>query len=337
MSKIKKTTSGKYHTTLFIGYDACGKRKYKSITAPTIREVKQLMAQAITEGVNDTLSYDSLTLAEAYKRYLDSKSNTLSPSTLRGYKASERNDFLNLKSYKLSQLTREIIQTAVNEISAVNSPKTVRNKYNLLASVLKAYRPDLRLNIRLPQKKKSPVHIHTEETIHLLLTHADDRLRVPILLAAFGGLRRSEICALTPDDFTDKGVNINKAKVRGEDGYVIKQPKSAAGYRFVPLSKKIIKECRAWGHFGLNPDVINNGYQTLHNNLNIPATFHKLRHYYGTQLLKQGVDLMTACAYGGWDDPQILLKIYAHAVRDSSTDKKVVSIYSAYSKKVSTQ
>lgn len=258
------------------------------------------------------------------------KVNTLSPSTLRGYKRSQENDFKELMSYSLSQLNNEIIQTAVNEISAVNSPKTVRNKYYLLVSVLKAYCPELKLNIRLPQKKKAPVYVHTEETIHALLSHADDRLRVPILLAAFGGLRRSEICALEPGDFTAKGVNINKAKVLGEYGYVIKQPKTDAGYRFVPLSKEIIKECKAWEHFGMNPDVINNAYQTLHESLSIPATFHKLRHYYGTQLLKQGVDLMTACAYGGWDDPQVLLKIYAHETRTEKTDQKVISIYSAY-------
>ena len=329
MAKIKKTKSGKYHTMVFIGYDVQGKRKYKSITAPTIKEVKQLMAQALVDGVTES-SYDTLTLSQAYERYIDSKSNILSPSTLRGYKASQRNDFQHLMPYQLCQLTNDIIQTAINEISAINSPKTVRNKYNLLSSVLKSYRPDLRLHIRLPKNKKPTVHVHTEQTIHLLLSKANDRLRVPILLAAFGGLRRSEICALTPDDFTDKGVNINKAKVYGEDGYVIKQPKSDAGYRFVPLSKEIIKEAREWQHFGLNPDVINNGYQTLHESLNIPATFHKLRHYYGTMLLKQGIDLKTACKYGGWDDPNVLLKIYAHATQDEASDNKVISIYTAF-------
>lgn len=329
MATIKKTKSGKYHTTVFIGYDLQGKRKYKSITAPTQKEVRQKIAKALSEGVAES-SYDTLTLSQAYERYIDSKSNVLSPSTLRGYKASQRNDFKHLMPYQLCQLTNEIIQTAVNEISSINSPKTVRNKYNLLSTVIKSYRPDLRLHIRLPQKQTPTVHVHTEKTIHLLLSKANDRLRVPILLAAFGGLRRSEICALTPSDFTDKGVNINKAKVRGEDGYIIKPPKSSAGYRFVPLSKEIIKEARAWQHFGLNPDVINNGFQTLHNSLDIPATFHKLRHYYGTMLLKQGIDLKTACKYGGWDDPNVLLKIYAHATQDEASDKKVISIYTAF-------
>lgn len=328
MSKIKKTASGNYHTTVFIGYDAAGKRKYKSITAPTVREVKKLAAKAITDGVN--VPYEALTLAQAYDRYIDSKSNTLSPSTLREYKRAKEKDFPDLLPYQLSQLSNEIVQTAVNEIAAVNSPKTVRNKYYLLCTILKAYRPDLKLNVRLPQKKKSKVFTHTEESITILLEHANDYLRVPILLAAFGGLRRSEICALTPDDFSADGVNINKAKVRGEGGYVIKQPKTDAGYRFVPLSKDLIKQCKAWKHFDLNPDTLNKEFQDLRIRLGIPATFHKLRHYYGTQLIRQGVDLMTACSYGGWDDPNVLLKIYAHETRTKNTDNKVISIFTAF-------
>lgn len=328
MPTIKKTASGNYHASVFIGM-ANGKRKYKSITAPTKHEVKRLIAEATTNRATES-TYSALTLAQAYERYISSKSNTLSPSTLREYRRSAKNDYPELKQYRLSELNNELIQTAVNELSAVSSPKTVRNRYNLLASVLKAYAPNLKLNIRLPQRIKPTVHIHTEETIHLLLTHADERLRVPILLAAFGGLRRSEICALTPEDFSDNGVHITKAKVYGENGYVIKQPKSNAGYRFVPLSKEIIKEAKSWAFFGINPDIINNAYQTLHINLGIAATFHKLRHYYGTQLLRQGVDLMTACQYGGWEDPNVLLKIYAHATRTEQTDKKVISIFSAY-------
>lgn len=331
MPTIKKTASGKYHTTVFVGM-VNGKRKYKSITAPTKREVKQLIAQTLTEKQTES-TYSSLTLSQAYERYINSKDNVLSPSTLRGYRNSAKNDFPNLQPCLLSQLNNEMIQNAVNDLVSVNSPKTIKNKYHLLKSILKIYRPELQIHIQLPQNKKSPVPLQTEETIHLLLSRADDRLRVPILLAAFGGLRRSEICALTKEDFTDTGVNINKAKVLGSYGYVIKQPKTDAGYRFVPLSKEIIKECIAWKHFGLNPDVINNGFQTLRQNCNISATFHKLRHYYGTQLLKNGIDIMTACKYGGWDDPQILLKIYAHATINKESDQKVISIYSAYSEK----
>ena len=336
MPTIKKTASGKYHTTVFIGYDPSGKRKYKSITASTQREVKQLVAKALTETPED-LSYSSLTLAQAYERYINSKSNTLSPSTYREYTRASKSDFPMLLPYKLSQLNNELIQTAVNEISAYNAPKTVRNKYFFLRTIISTYRPDLHLDIRMPQKIKSKVIKQTDNTIHLLLSHADEKIRVPILLAAFVGLRREEICALAPEDFNEYGVNITKAKVRGMGGYYIKTTKSTAGDRFIPMSKELIAECKQWKYFGRNPDTLTKNYTALREKLEIKATFHKLRHYYGTNEIKQGIDLLTACAYGGWEDPKVLLEIYAHETRDETTDEKVISIYQAYNQKIAMQ
>ena len=170
MPSIKKTKSGKYHTLLFLGYDENGKRKYKSITADTQKEVRQLMAKAMMETPQ---SYADMTLEEAYKRYIDSKCNVISPSTLKEYRKAMHRDFPLLLPMKLSRLSNEIIQTAINEIAAINSPKTVRNKYYLLESVLKAYRPDLKLNIRMPQKKEPDLYLPSYKLLaHPLLAEA---------------------------------------------------------------------------------------------------------------------------------------------------------------------
>ena len=339
MPTIKKTASGNYHTSVFIGM-VNGKRKYKSITAPTKREVKQQIAEALTENITES-TYGALTLSQAYERYINSKSNTLSPSTLREYKRAAKADFPQLLDYKLSQLNNDIIQTAINEISVYNAPKTVKNKYVVLNSVLKAYRPELNLHVRLPQKIKRRPDLHDDDTVCALLNHADDRLRVPIILAAFAGLRREEICALTPDDLKADRVIINKAKVRGEGGYVIKPPKSYAGDRYVPMSADLIKECRQWKHFDCNPGMITENYLKLRRQLGIEATFHKLRHYCATQFLKNALelnlDIMTICFYLGWDDPQMLFSVYAHSTQDELSDKKVVSIHSAHIKKIAMQ
>lgn len=54
MAKIVKTKSGKYHTKVFCGFDARGKKIEKSITAPTIKEVKRLVALATIEEPRTT-------------------------------------------------------------------------------------------------------------------------------------------------------------------------------------------------------------------------------------------------------------------------------------------
>ena len=332
MAKITTTKSGLYTTQVFIGRDLNGKRITKRITAKTKRELKMLEAKLKTSRTDPT--YSSLTLGEAYDRYISSKANVISPSTLREYRRAADRDFPLLLPLPLSQLTNEIVQTAVNEIAAVNSPKTVRNKYYLLESVLKAYAPDLRLNVRLPQKIKCNPYIPTEDEVLRLINAADDFIRVPVLLASMGGLRRSEIAALTPADFSDTGVVIDKAKVRGENGYDIKPPKTAAGYRFSPLSRDVIREALAWKYFGTTPEKIEKRFHALAQSVGVPVTFHKLRHFYCTELLTQGFDPKTICLYGGWESVAMVFEIYGHAMQSRETDQKVVNIFEAVKKPV---
>ena len=327
MAKIVKTKSGKYTTQVFLGKDYKGKRIIKQVTASTIKEVKQLVAEMMVKGVS---SYENLTVAEAYERYIDSKSNTLSPSTVLEYRRASKRDFPMLLNMRLSDLSQTLIQTAVNEISSINSPKTVRNKYYFLESVLKAYRPDLKLNIRMPQKILPDEYVPTFEDVHNLLEAADNSIRVPVLLAAFAGLRRSEICALTPEDFTDVSVNINKAKVAGEYGWEIKPPKTQRGYRTPPLAPSLIRECKAWKFFGLSPNTLNNQFRRLRNRVGVPIRFHMLRHFYCATLINEGLDFMTIMTYGGWESIEMVTKVYAYVMKDKQKDDKVISIYSKF-------
>ena len=331
MAKITKTASGKYHTSVFIGYDLDGKRKYKSITAPSKKEVARLAAIAVSSGAVPNIG--NMTVGEAYEKYIDSKSNVLSPSTVGEYRRAAQRDFPQLLNIQLKRLTAPLIQAAVNEIAAKNSPKTVRNKYYLLESVLKDYAPDLQLRIRLPQKKESEMYLPTEQEVFELIQNANSLIRVPILLAALGGLRRSEVCALTPDDFGEDYVRIKKAKVNGEYGFVTKQPKSKSGSRKIPLAPEIVAECRSWEYFGLSPNTLNNNFRRLRNQLGIPVHFHTLRHFYCSMMINQGMSFRNAMEYGGWNSVHMVERIYGHAMKTKSTDAKVISIFSKFTQK----
>jgi integrase len=53
----------------------------------------------------------------------------------------------------------------------------------------------------LPAKKKPDLYTTPDEDIKKLLNHIEGKeLETAVLLAAFGPLRRGEICALTSDD-----------------------------------------------------------------------------------------------------------------------------------------
>lgn len=331
MAEPKKLKSGNWRILVYDYTDENGKRKYKSFTAPTKREA-QYAADEYLHNRGSHSGYDDLTLAEAYRRYIDSKSEVLSPSTVAGYEGSARTDFSRLMPIKLSKLTPELVQIAVNDMAVNHSSKTVRNAHGLLSAVLKMYRPQFVLNTRLPQKVKTEPTIPTTEDINKLLAAANDFIRVPILLASSGSLRRSEICALTPEDVTDFGVNVNKAVVyNSERKAVAKVPKTDAGYRFVPLPTEIIQEVRAWTGWGCTPAKLTGAFCALVRKADVPRiSFHKLRHYFASELHARGVPDKYIAKVGGWGNVAVLQNIYQHAMRDKQGEmsEKIINVFS---------
>ncbi len=326
MAKAKKLPSGNWRVQV---YDK-NTGKYKSFTAPTKKEAEYKAAEYLLYR-NREESYENITLKEAYKRYIASKSSVLSPSTIREYTRASKSDFPQLMPMLLSKITPQLVQTAVNEAAAKCSPKSVRNQHGLLYSVLKAYYPQLTLTTRLPQSKKPKYNIPTTAEVQLLIENAKPRLKVPILLASAGSLRRSEISALTPDDFSDFGVSITKAIVMDKNHkWVCKPPKTKAGYRFVPLPKEIIDEALKWEYFGISPGVIDDHFRKLKRSLPVPdLRFHELRHYWASELHAQGVPDQYIAKMGGWESVDILQKIYQHTLRDKETEMsdKIVNIF----------
>ena len=332
MAEPKKLPSGSWRVRVFIGKDKDGKKKYKSVTAPTKKEAKKA-ADRLELSLNSCyINYNDLTLGQAYDMYIESKSSVLSPSTIAGYKKCKRNYFKELMSFKLDKLTAVMIQNSVNALSAEHSPKTVRNAHGLLSAVLKTYYPSLILHTTLPQKIKPQYTIPTTEEINKLLELANDKIKVPIMLASQGSLRRSEICALTINDFNNFGVNINKAVVADSDGkFVVKTTKTEAGTRFVPLPRELIKECREWKYFGISPTTLSSAFNHLVSKANVPHfSFHKLRHYFASECHARGIPDQYIAEIGGWQSVDMLHQIYQHTLRDktSTMSALVVDIFS---------
>lgn len=279
-----------------------------------------------------SISNESVTtLSEAYRDYIELKSSILSPSTIRGYLAYMINSFQELMPLNIYSLNNITIQKAVNRYAINHSPKTVRNAYGLLHSILQVYYPDFEPKITLPQKIKPQYVLPTTDTINTLLFFADDRIKFPILLAAQGGLRRSEIAALQLSDFNDFGVNINKAVVYNSDlELVIKTTKTISGTRFVPLSPSLIKMARNYKYFGINPNSISNSFHKLVLKTGVPAfNFHMLRHYFASELHAHNIPDKYIATIGGWSSTSVLQNIYQHTLKDkqSEYEKQITDIF----------
>ena len=82
--KANKLPSGNYRVQVQVGHDKNGKRIMKSFTAP--REWEALkMADDYLHSHSLSSYSDKMTVYDAMNFYIESRSNILSPSTIRGY------------------------------------------------------------------------------------------------------------------------------------------------------------------------------------------------------------------------------------------------------------
>lgn len=336
MAKAKKLPSGSWNVLVYAGKDPDGKRRYESFTAPTKREAEFLAAEFTLKRKDRQAG--NITVGEAIDRYIDSKESVLSPSTVREYRKSAARDLPGLRDVKLRDVTQEIIQREISREATTHSPKTVRNMHGLLSAALRMFLPEFSLHTTLPQKRKPEYHTPSGEEIKKLLEAAQGTdMEIPILLAMCGSLRRSEVAALTADDVTDLGVNINKALVQNERSeWVIKCPKTAAGYRFAPLPPQLIVKLRAQGQgriCPLSPDQITRRFHRLlkRNGMQL-FRFHDLRHYFASALHALGVPDKYIMLYGGWESETVLHGVYQHVLAEhqGSTEGKVIDYFSGF-------
>ena len=326
MAKISRTKSGKYRTLVFY-LDENGKRCRKSFTHEDKNMVKYLAASFLA-GRKDNCKEERMTIKEALRRYVDSKENILSPSTIRGYRAICKNNLIELQSVRLCDLTNEAIQKAVNTETQLHTPKTVSNILFLLTAALNMFLPNFRPVATLPQKKRFEAVVPVDEQVKKLIAlAAGTDVEIPIILAAMGSLREGEIAPLLVEDILDSGVRVNKAMVRNQQGkWEIKmRPKTKAGERISPLPPEVIAKIRESVKdkapderlCNMNPAMIYKHYAKLRTQCGMErCRFHDLRHYYASMAHLLGVPDQYIMLYGGWSDKSTLTKIYQQTQPD---------------------
>lgn len=151
------------------------------------------------------------------------------------YKRIRKKEMQSLMPIKITAVTQEDVQRAINIEAQTHSPKTVRNSHGLISAVLKVYRPSFALNTSLPKRSCPDLYIPSDDDIKRLTSSVEDtEMELPILLAAFGPMRRGEICALESNDIEGNIVHVSKNMVRTENNtWIIKTPKSYTGDRYI--------------------------------------------------------------------------------------------------------
>lgn len=325
-NRAKKLPSGRWRT-LTDYYDDSGKRHFKSFTADTKKESEALAAAFNNKQNAANFLHFKKTVRESIAEYISTKDTVLSPSTIKGYESCMRAAYKEIEDIPINMLTEQRVQKWINKYAKTHSPKSVRNAFGLLSAVLTMNRQDDCIaHITLPQAEPSRQAVPSDDEIKMLLSACKGtQLESAILLGAFCPLRRGEICALTRDDFTDTTVTVDKALVSdGHGNWILKSPKTLAGYRTVDLPQQTIKTILSNSGdkyiYEHAPDYLTKQFIELRDKLGLRHIhFHSLRHY-GASALHYigGVSDLTIMSRGGWATDTVMKRIYRGEITEET-------------------
>lgn len=307
--KIEKLPSGSYRIRKQID----GKRVTMTLSyKPGKKEAEELLRNK-RQGCNSP----DITFSECALKYMQGKAHTLSPSTIKGYKSILRSLPDDLTEKKVDSITPWDIQVYCDQLTAEGvSPKTIHNRHGFISAVLSVFSPNTILNTQLPRKSQEEPNIPSDKDVKAVLDLAEGtRYEIALNLACYG-LRRSEICALSPDDLDGNTLTINKALVLDDDNnWIVKATKTAASTRQVMISPDLADRIREKGViYDGHPSNIYIYLTKCQNKLGLEHfSLHSMRHYYVSTMHDLGVPDEAIMKSGGWKTDHVMKRVYRHA------------------------
>lgn len=296
---------------------------------PAVAHAKAL---ALKAGLIESKKQEhKITLNDAIEAYIKAGEGVLSPSTVRGYDCVRRHRFPGLMNKDVHKITRLDVQAAISSEAKIASPKTLANAWGLLKSVLKDYGVEID-GIKLPQKmKKKREYLSAEEIAKLIDAAVGDPCELPIVMAVWLGLRRSEIAGLYWDcvDFENSSITIKRTKVQGRDNKLVLKEgaKNEGSQRTVKCPEYIMSMLRNRYHGQTGPvieDHPNTVLKHLHNVCKKAGikdtTVHGLRHANAAVMISLGVVDKYAMARNGWTSDYTFKQIYGYVFPEGANE-----------------
>lgn len=327
-----------------------------SVTADT-PERAHAMALAEKEGLiqkkkeEEESRRGNITLANAIDQYISARANILSPSTQNGYKEIKRNRFSTLMGTKVSRIDEKAIQIAVNEDAKSVSAKTIKNALGLVVAVVSEYHDINVKRIRMPQRKrKEHAYLDEQGMIDFFDAIRGSYVEIPLLLATWLGMRRSEIMGLCWDciDFENNKIHVRRTYVKAADGsgYVLRdEMKTEASRRTLECPSYIMQKLKDYTPlhregrvFSMHPNSLYKKMKSICEDNNIDFVgVHGLRHTNASVMLSLGIIDKVAMARGGWSTDVTMRSVYQHLFQPDkdAAGEKVDSYFDSISKGVS--
>lgn len=300
-------------------------RRYKSFTADTRKEAERLAAQYEYDRAHTP---KSVTVRDAIEQYIAVKQSVLSSSTFDAYNAYlDSGKYDPIGAVTVTDLDKMTVQQWVSELAKQYKPKYVKNIYALFSGAMRLVGVDTdAIAPTLPQKDAPDVYVPSDAELKTLFEYLakPDKydLRIACLLAAFGSMRRSEICALLPADFDGDSVRVSKGMVRnGSGGWIIQShAKNDTSNRIIMLPPQVVAQIDFTRPriVDTNPDALTNRFRRAvqYAGMDKAFTLHSLRHYYASIAHALGIPDEYVMRMGGWKTDYVMKKFYRTTLSD---------------------
>ena len=212
-------------------------------------------AHEVARGIH-TPDSQSVTVRQAIKIWLAAReAEGKESTTIRSYESTSRLHIVPfLGDEKLSRLTKPMVEQFKKDlIKSGRSTARVGRAISYLSMALDeaetqglvAQNVASKVKVVRSSRDATEIEIPTPDELKLMLKHSGDSLRPLVMTAMLAALRASELRGLMwPDvDFEANTITVRR---RADEKGKLGPPKSKAGNRSVPMSKRLASELKAW-------------------------------------------------------------------------------------------
>lgn len=301
-----------------------GKSLYASVTADTKAECALKAAQLKAKG--KPTAPPKMTLGEVVDAYIDS-CETLSPTTVAGYRKIRRTMFQEAMPLKVSEINDTTLQKAINaemrrktRLGHNVSAKTIKNAYGLISASLR-YVCGTTYQVKLP--KEDPKFVELPDPAEVMAAIKDTDIELPCMLALWLSLSMSEVRGLKYSSIRNGCLYIDQVVV-DVDGRPVekKRGKVASRNRVLRIPEPLLILIKQWTDLeDYEAGFIDDEYLVPHaeywirrrlNKILPGMTFHQLRHMNASIMLQLNVPDKYAMERGGWSTPNTMKRVYQH-------------------------
>jgi integrase len=353
---IKQEFNGRWFAQVYIGRDERGRMKYRKHRTRTKREAQTWLNQTLADLQSGDYSTPVRMSVASYLEYwlTNYARPNLSAKTTERYEEIIRTHLVPaLGHISLSRLQPSQIQQAYADMLdhgrlhphkdgiATLSARTVLHHHRLLHKALRdAVRWQMiRINpcdaVMPPRPVRKEMSVYDRKELSALLRHLKrtSKYALPVLIAAYTGMRRGEVLGLrwSDIDFDESCIHVNRMLQQTGNQLTYKPPKTLQSRRTVYMSTGLRRALRVIHRYqartgtltelvsheldgsSMNPDAFSRTFANAVRFIGITGRrLHDLRHTQATRLLEAGTHPKLVQERLGHSTISTTMDIYSH-------------------------